>query len=178
MPWAKYALVDLKSTPGFDHIYVHGELGATRTVSAVEDPIICLVPQSNNNHCLRPFCELSRNRRMTCAFSAMDSKNCRHDIAVCVPDEGVDVLAFDVVQRLDRVLDLPLVGLHVHDEHEGVVVLNLLHRALGRERELDHSVLGHLRLLFFRIKIPTARRGDMNNSNKAQQRLFAGSFVT
>lgn len=61
-----------------------------------------------------------------------------------LPDEGVDVLALDVVQRLYRVLDLPLVRLHVHDENKRVVVFNLFHGALSRQRELDDSVLGHL----------------------------------
>jgi hypothetical protein len=34
---------------------------------------------------------------------------------------------------LERLLDLSLVRLHVDDENEGVVLLNLLHRTLGVE---------------------------------------------
>lgn len=65
--------------------------------------------------------------------------------AISSPDEGVDVLRLDVVEGLDGVLDLALVRLDVHDEDEGVVVLDLLHRALCREGELDDAVLVHLR---------------------------------
>lgn len=65
----------------------------------------------------------------------------------CLPDERVNVLGLDVVEGLDGVLDLALVRLDVDDEHEGVVVLDLLHRALGRQGKLDDAVLGHPRCL-------------------------------
>jgi hypothetical protein len=51
-----------------------------------------------------------------------------------VPDEGVDLDAVNVVKLLKSSLDLPLVGLGVDDEDKGVVLLNLLHGALGVER--------------------------------------------
>jgi len=53
------------------------------------------------------------------------------------PDEGVDLGDLDVVQLLDSHLDLRLVGALVDDEDEGVVVLDLLHSRLGRQRVLD-----------------------------------------
>lgn len=53
------------------------------------------------------------------------------------PDEGVDLDAVNVVQLLERILDVPLVGLDVNDEDERVVLLNLLHGALGVERVND-----------------------------------------
>ena len=44
------------------------------------------------------------------------------------PDEGIDLRSLNIVQLLYGVLDLTLVGLDVNDEHQGVVLLNLLHR--------------------------------------------------
>ena len=57
------------------------------------------------------------------------------------PHEGVDLGDGDVVERGDGGLDLLLVRARVDDEHERVVVLDLLHGRLGRERELDHVEL-------------------------------------
>ena len=57
-----------------------------------------------------------------------------------LPDEGVDLGDVDIVQLLDGGLDLVLVGLDVADEDEGVVVLDLLHGALGGQGVLDDVV--------------------------------------
>lgn len=57
------------------------------------------------------------------------------------PDQGVDLDGIDIVELLDRILDLPLVRLDVDNEDEGVVLLNLLHRGLGVERVDDDLVL-------------------------------------
>lgn len=48
-----------------------------------------------------------------------------------VPDECVDLDSVNIVELLESGLDLALVCLDVHDEHKGVVLLNLLHGALG-----------------------------------------------
>lgn len=42
-------------------------------------------------------------------------------------DEGVDLVALNLVEVLHCLLDLALVGLDVDDEDEGVAVLNELH---------------------------------------------------
>ena len=60
------------------------------------------------------------------------------------PDESVDLSGLDVVHAVDGILDLPLVAAHVNDENKGVVVLDLLHGALGGERVLKHAELIHL----------------------------------
>lgn len=44
------------------------------------------------------------------------------------PYQRVDLGHIDIVQLLDGLFDLVLVGLDVHDEHQSVVILNLLHR--------------------------------------------------
>lgn len=54
-----------------------------------------------------------------------------------VPDEGVDLDGINVVEVLEGLLDLALVRLDVDNEDESVVLLNLLHGALGVERVDD-----------------------------------------
>lgn len=48
-----------------------------------------------------------------------------------VPDQGVDLDAVNIVKLLQAGLDLGLVGADVNDEDESVVLLHLLHGALG-----------------------------------------------
>jgi len=62
-------------------------------------------------------------------------------IEVNVPDEGVDLDGIDIIQLLEGLLDLPLVRLDVDNEDKGVVLLNLLHRALSVER-VDDDLAG------------------------------------
>lgn len=59
------------------------------------------------------------------------------------PDEGVDLGSLNVVELLNRVLDVALVGTEVNNENKGVVVLNLLHGRLGADGELDSAELVH-----------------------------------
>lgn len=54
-----------------------------------------------------------------------------------LPDQGVDLDGVNVVKLLESLLDLPLVRLDIHNEDEGVVLLDLLHRTLGVERVND-----------------------------------------
>lgn len=54
-----------------------------------------------------------------------------------IPDQGVDLDGVNVVELLESLLDLPLVRLDIHNEDEGVVLLDLLHRTLGVERVND-----------------------------------------
>jgi len=56
------------------------------------------------------------------------------------PDERVDFGNTDVVQLLNSSLDLVLVGAKVADEDQRVVVLDLLHGRLGRQRMLNDVV--------------------------------------
>ena len=51
-----------------------------------------------------------------------------------IPNQGIDLHAVHVVELLQRLLDLPLVGLDITDENECVVLLDLLHRTLGVQR--------------------------------------------
>ena len=64
-----------------------------------------------------------------------------------VPDEGVDLDGVNIVKLLESSLNLPLVGLGVDDEDKGVVLLNLLHGALGVERVKNDLVLVEARLM-------------------------------
>ena len=57
------------------------------------------------------------------------------------PDECVDLDGIDIVEFLQSLLDLSLVGLDVDDEYKSIVLLNLLHSTLGVERVDDDLVL-------------------------------------
>lgn len=71
------------------------------------------------------------------------------NILICVvPDECVDLDGVNIVELLESGLDLALVRLDVHDEHKGVVLLNLLHGALsvqGIEDDLGGVETGKVR---------------------------------
>lgn len=58
-----------------------------------------------------------------------------------LPDKGVDLDGVNIVELLQSLLDLTLVGTDIDDEDESVVLLNLLHGALSVERVDDDLVL-------------------------------------
>ena len=57
------------------------------------------------------------------------------------PDQRVDLRGLDLVHFAHRIGDLALVRAHVHNEDQRVVVLDLLHRRLSRERVLEDREL-------------------------------------
>ena len=59
-------------------------------------------------------------------------------------DEGVDLGALHIVELLHSVLDLGLGGLDIHQKHQSVDLLNLLHGGLCGHRALDDAVLVQL----------------------------------
>lgn len=73
--------------------------------------------------------------------STSSNRSWSHYSCENIPDQGVDLDGINVVELLQSSLDLGLVGLDVDDEDEGVVLLNLLHGALGVERVDDDLVL-------------------------------------
>jgi len=60
-----------------------------------------------------------------------------------LPNEGVDLGSLNIIETLDGILDLVLVGLDVNEEGQGVVFLNLLHSGLSVERLTNDTVLIH-----------------------------------
>ena len=64
-----------------------------------------------------------------------------------IPDKSVDLDGINVIELLQCRLDLSLVGLDIDDENESVVLLNLLHGALGVERVDNDFVLIKTRLV-------------------------------
>lgn len=58
-----------------------------------------------------------------------------------IPNEGVNLDGLDVVESLDGILDVVLVGTDIADEHKGVLILDLAHGRLGVQGELDDGVL-------------------------------------
>lgn len=59
---------------------------------------------------------------------------------MAIPDQSIDLDAFNIVKLLQGFLDLPLVCLDIADEHKCVVLLNLFHRAFGVQRMDDDFV--------------------------------------
>lgn len=68
-----------------------------------------------------------------------------------LPDKGVDLDGVDIIELLQGLLDLSLVGLDVDDEYQGVVLLNLLHGTLSVEGVLNDLVLIKTRLVRNRL---------------------------
>merc|ERR1711908_76418 len=58
-------------------------------------------------------------------------------------DERIHFCNLDVVKFLDSEFDLWFTRSNVADEHQGVVIFNLLHRTLRRQRVTDHRELIH-----------------------------------
>ena len=56
-------------------------------------------------------------------------------------DESVDLLALDVVEFSNGILDLSLVGLDVNNEDQSVAVLNELHGGFSCQGVLDDGML-------------------------------------
>jgi len=59
------------------------------------------------------------------------------------PDEGVDLCSLDIIQFLDRILDLTFVAFDINDEDKRVVFLDLLHCALRVQRRDNRAELVH-----------------------------------
>lgn len=68
-----------------------------------------------------------------------------------IPDQCVDLDGVNVVQLLESLLDLALVGLDVDDENQRVVLLDLLHRTLRVQRVQDDLVCVETRLVRDRL---------------------------
>lgn len=67
--------------------------------------------------------------------------------SVSLPDESIDLDGVNVIELLQSLLDLSLVGFDVNNKNEGVVFLDLLHGTLGVERVDDDLVLIETRLV-------------------------------
>jgi hypothetical protein len=78
-----------------------------------------------------------------------------------IPDEGVDLDSIDIVKLLQCLLDLSLVCLDINDEHQSVVLLNLLHGALRVERVDDDFVLIEARLMRNGLSWVFGRTGEL-----------------
>lgn len=78
-----------------------------------------------------------------------------------VPDQGVDLDGLDVVKLLQGLLDLALVGLGVHNEDKRVVLLDLLHRALGVQWVNNHLVVVETGLMRDRLAGIFGRSGEL-----------------
>lgn len=89
------------------------------------------------------------------------------------PDEGVDLDAVHIVKLLERSLDLTLVGLDIHDEHQGVVLLNLLHRRFGVERVDDDLVVVETGLMGNTLARILGCAGELQSLGTVERRRLA-----
>jgi hypothetical protein len=80
---------------------------------------------------------------------------------VSIPDESVDLDGVDIVQLLEGQFNLSLVRLDVHNENQGVVLLNLLHGTLGVERVKDNLVGVEAGLMRDRLAGVLGRPGEL-----------------
>ena len=78
-----------------------------------------------------------------------------------IPDKGVDLDGINVIELLQRLLDLSLVRLDIDDKNQGVVLLNLLHGALGVERVDDDLMLVETGLVRNRLTWVLGRAGQL-----------------
>ena len=78
-----------------------------------------------------------------------------------IPDKGVDLDSVYIVELLQCLLDLSLVGLDVDDKDQGVVLLNLLHGTLSVERVDDNLVLIEARLMRNGLSWVFGRPGEL-----------------
>lgn len=90
-----------------------------------------------------------------------------------IPDKSVDLHTLNVVELLQRLLDLPLIRLGVHDEDQRVVLLDLLHRALRVQRVHDHLTGIEARLVRNRFSRIFGRTGE----SKGLGAVEAGGFA-
>ena len=87
-----------------------------------------------------------------------------------------DLLRRHVVHRRDRILDVALARAGVHDEHERVELLDLLHRRLRRQRVLDDLELVQQRVLranFSEVHRQAAAAGREGPGGQAAARQHA-----
>jgi hypothetical protein len=78
-----------------------------------------------------------------------------------IPDKGVDLDSVDIVELLQRLLDLSLICLDIDNEDQGVVLLNLLHGTLSVKRVDDDLVLIEARLMRNGLSWVFGRPGEL-----------------
>jgi hypothetical protein len=90
-----------------------------------------------------------------------------------IPDKGIDLDGIDIIELLQCLLDLSLIGLDINDENKGVVLLNLLHRTLSIERVDDNLVLIETGLVGDRLAWELGRSGELEGLGSVEGSRFA-----
>ena len=85
-----------------------------------------------------------------------------------IPDKSVDLDSVNVVELLKSSLDLTLVGLDVHDKDKCVVLLNLLHGALGVERVHNDLVVVEAGLVGDGLARVFGRSGELQSFGEVE----------
>lgn len=80
---------------------------------------------------------------------------------VFIPDKSIDLNSVDIVKLLKSQFDLALVRLHIHNENQSVVLLDLLHRTLGVEGVKNDLVRIETRSMRNRLAGVLGRPGEL-----------------
>ena len=68
-----------------------------------------------------------------------------------IPDKRIDLYNINIIQLLQRILDLPLIGLDIDNEDERIILLNFLHGAFGVQGMHNDFVVVESRLVWNRL---------------------------
>lgn len=60
--------------------------------------------------------------------------NCKSSI---IPNQRIDLHTLHIIQLFQRLPNLPLIRLDIHNKHQRIILLNLLHRTLRIQRMDD-----------------------------------------
>lgn len=90
-----------------------------------------------------------------------------------IPDQSVNLDSLNVIQGLQRLLNLPLVRLDIHNKYQRVVLLNLLHRRLGVERVNDDLLGIEARLMGHRLARVLGSAGQAEGLGAVEGRVQA-----
>jgi hypothetical protein len=85
-------------------------------------------------------------------------------------------LSLNIIETLDGILNLVLVGLNVNEEGQGVVFLNLLHSSLGVKRLTDNTILIHTRSMGNRLT--SVLGGTVQNQSLGDMEMGGSTNLT
>ena len=80
---------------------------------------------------------------------------------IFIPNKSIDLHSVDIIKFLKSQFNLTLVRLHIHDENQSVVLLDLLHRALGVEGVENDLVRIETRCMRNRLAGVLGRPGEL-----------------
>ena len=96
-----------------------------------------------------------------------------------IPNEGIDLYSIHVIQLLQSFFDLSLIALDITYEHQRIVLLNFLHRALSVQRVDDDLMMiqaGLMRDRFARVFWRSGKLEGLRSMESGGEADFTGFF--